>query len=290
MVTLGARDGREPLMAQIPPNWSNYYRPPGQWGPGGPLPPGPAEVTIDAIGIAWNITKSDFGLWVPTVFLVIVINYAVSLPFNFATNLLVYGSIFPFNPSFEQQMVALGVSLIGSVIIQAVTYALHAGMMNMGLKKLEGAPTGVADLFSAFPKFLQLFAAGFLVGLVTGVGFVLLIVPGLYLMGALSLTPLLVVRQNLGPIDAMQRSMEIMKGGRAFAMFGVMFVAGLCSALGACACGIGMLFTLPIFYCTVAVTYYNFFASASAYPYTMPPIQWPTPGPPPGTPEQPSGP
>jgi hypothetical protein len=45
----------------------------------------------------------------------------------------------------------------------------------------------------------------------------------------------------------------------AWGMFIFMFVVGLCAGLGACLCGVGLLFTYPIYVLAVALTYNNFF-------------------------------
>ncbi|HLO98398.1 MAG TPA: hypothetical protein VK171_07380, partial [Fimbriimonas sp.] len=93
-----------------------------------------------------------------------------------------------------------------------------------------------------------------LMSLAIYVGTLLCIVPGLFVAGALWMAPSFCIHENLGPVDALKRSWEVSKP-RAFPLFGVMFLTGLVSGLGVLACGIGLLWTLPIMYIVQAMHY-----------------------------------
>lgn len=68
-------------------------------------------------------------------------------------------------------------------------------------------------LFKGFERFLQTFIAGLLVSLATGVGFILLIVPGIIVSCGFSMTFFIMVdNPEISGIDAMTQSWEMMKG------------------------------------------------------------------------------
>ena len=68
---------------------------------------------------------------------------------------------------------------------------------------------------------------------------------------------------ELGAWDALQVSRRIVSK-RWFAVFGLVFLAGLLSALGLLACIIGVLFTLPIFYAATLYAYEDIFGVTPA--------------------------
>lgn len=83
-------------------------------------------------------------------------------------------------------------------------------------------------------------------GIVVGLGFILLIVPGLYLFGRLAPAPAVMVAESRrNPLDAIGRSFAITKG-RGWAVFGMIFIVAI---IGGLATGIartlfGIVFTL----------------------------------------------
>jgi hypothetical protein len=239
------------------PGTSNYYRPGSVTGP---QLPGPAKVSFDSIEVAWNLTKSDYGTWIPAFLLMALLVSLVNVPISLLSNYIAYGSLatppMDYSSTFFKWY---GISMGLGIISQGFSYVFLGGVLNIAYKKLSGEPATVADLFSGFSKFGQLFAAGVLVYVASLLATCLLIIPGIYLAGAFAFTPLIIIRQDMGAIDAMKKSMDTLRGGQAFMMFFLLFVAALASALGFIACFVGVIFTLPIVYCTIAASYYNFY-------------------------------
>jgi len=58
-------------------------------------------------------------------------------------------------------------------------------------------------------------------------------------------------------IDALRKSAEVTEGKRWF-VFAVMLLAGIIGVLGVLGCGIGVLFTIPLTYCILAMMYSDF--------------------------------
>jgi hypothetical protein len=85
-----------------------------------------------------------------------------------------------------------------------------------------GAALGFGLMLLPFYFLLQLLG-----GLMVGIGFVLLIVPGLYLIGRVApAAAVMVAEMRRNPVDTISRSFAITKG-RGWAVFGLVFIVGM---------------------------------------------------------------
>jgi len=93
-----------------------------------------------------------------------------------------------------------------------------------------------------FWKFL---AASILVGLSIGIGFVLLIVPGILAMLFFMFATVIVIDRDLGPIEAMKESMRIGRGYR-WSLLGLVVLLALIVFVGMLALFVGLLVAMPV--------------------------------------------
>lgn len=93
-----------------------------------------------------------------------------------------------------------------------------------------------------FWKFL---IASILVGLAVGIGFVLLIVPGILAAIFFMFTTPIVIDKELGPIEAMKESMRIGRGYR-WTLLGFMVVLSLIALAGLIALVVGVFVAMPV--------------------------------------------
>lgn len=133
------------------------------------------------------------------------------------------------------------------VIATLIGLVLHVFYQGMVVRLVDDVRDGTLDssvgqLFSGVaPVALPLAVAGLIVGVGVSIGFVLLIVPGLFLLTIWAVTAQVVVLEGKGPIQALGRSQELVKGngwnvlGVALIVFvlifGASFVAGLVGEL-----------------------------------------------------------
>jgi len=105
-----------------------------------------------------------------------------------------------------------------------------AAMLRLVLK--PGTSVGGALTFGVI--FLPFyFLASLVSGLIIGVGFLLLIVPGFYLLGRLiPAIPLMVAEDRRNPAEAISRSFEITKG-HGWAVFGLLFIVAIVAMIAA---------------------------------------------------------
>lgn len=246
-------------MSEVPPSDpSTEFSPYPRQQPG-TIDARPPKISLDCISEAIALVKQDLGLWVVAALLSGVISYAVSIAVSLLANIVAYGSAI----STQTSVMGVILAVVFGFVSSAVSYLLYAGMVQMALGKMDGRPLEISDLFSGFGRFPQMLIGVTVTSLAMYLGLVLLIIPGLFVAGALAFVPFLVVRQNLSGMEAVKKSWEVLKP-QAFSMFGFMIVLGLLIMVGLILCGVGVLFTLPVGAAAMAIQYRAFFPETTA--------------------------
>lgn len=185
----------------------------------------------------WELYKSNIGVWIVASLLAIVISVA--------TGFILYGP-------------------------------MMAGLVWMALAMVEQKELKpqIGDVFRGFDYFLQAFlfclvwgvivmAASFLLNLIICVGTVIAIALSLAVETALMFGLFLIVDQKMQFWPASLQSFEMVKPN-FFPLLGLFLVASILSSLGAIACGVGFIVTMPLLYCILAVAYRNVFGASQA--------------------------
>lgn len=182
-----------------------------------------------------------------------------------------------------------------AAIVRLAGHALYTGfVVNLVQDVRDGRrDQTIGDLFSAAsPAILSLIVFGILFGLGVGIGFLLLIVPGLFLLTFWSVGAPAIVVEGIGPLEAFGRSWRMVRGN-AWSVFGVLLIIFLIVLvisfiLSAIATPIGdgalivasivsAALTAPIFSIAVTVLYFELGGGREAAPAAAPA----TPPPPP---------
>ena len=101
------------------------------------------------------------------------------------------------------------------------------------------------NMFAGFSKFRNLFMTFLLYTLVILAGFILVIVPGIILLIALSPAFLLVIEDDLGPVAAIKAAWALTRGYKT-KLF-ILGLVGLCLVIaGLLALGVGLLVAGPV--------------------------------------------
>ena len=159
-------------------------------------------------------------------------------------------------------------ALVGGLTCGICMPVMMCGLYAILLTLLRGGepkPT-IGDVFSKFPSFLTAFVSAIVITLLTGlISTVLLVVPVIGMLASYVVStiiaPAVVSWAYLAIIDrnatigeaigSLKLTME-----KPFWLFVlVSFVASLIGCVGALACGIGLLFTIPLAYCIVVAAY-----------------------------------
>jgi hypothetical protein len=184
-------------------------------------------------------------------------------------------------------------------IVRLVGYAIYTGFVVRLVQDVRDGRRDhtVGDLFSsAAPAVLPLIVFGIIFGVAVGIGFVLLIVPGLILVTFWSLGAPAIVIEDEGPIGAFGRSWRLVRGD-AWSVFGVLVVILLIViAIGVVLAAIATpisegailvasivstILTAPIYALAVSVLYFDLGgASAPTAPAVPPQASEPPPPPP----------
>ena len=162
----------------------------------------------DVVGRAFTIYKQQAGALIPAAIVVYAIAALANLIFDGGILFFVAGAIGTIVGIFYQGMVVRLVDDVRDGVLDA----------------------SVGDLFkSVAPVALPLFLLSIVVGICVTVGFILVIIPGLFLLTIWAVSAPAVVLEARGVFDALGRSRELVRGN-AWNVFGVIvivFVLGI---------------------------------------------------------------
>ncbi|MCE1273321.1 MAG: hypothetical protein LWW75_02190 [Chlorobiales bacterium] len=141
-----------------------------------------------------------------------------------------------------------------SLIVSIASIPLFAGFMIGTFKLLAGHELHFNDLFSGYRYFLPLALAGMASSLIVAAGMVLLIVPGIYFLVSYLFVSALVVDYGMEFWQAMETSRKLVSRHWLRLFVFVLLILSI-NLLGLLALGIGLLVTIPVTSCAVAVVY-----------------------------------
>jgi hypothetical protein len=151
---------------------------------------------------------------------------------------------------------------LGSIVSSVVSGPLGAGFYIVAFKLIKQRATTFSDFFRGFNNFLPLFLASLVTGILMLIGFVLLIIPGIYLAVAWMFTTLFIVDRKFDFWDAMESSRKVISR-KWFSWFGFLIVLTLVNAVGFFLFGVGLLVTVPLSVCATAIAYQDIMGLSS---------------------------
>jgi len=171
----------------------------------------------------------------------------------------------------------LGVSGAAYVAI-IVAGPLTGGLYWFFLKLVRGQKAGFEDAFAGFTlAFVQLMLGSLVSMVLSGVGFIFCILPGIYLAVAWLFTFPLIIDKQLGFWEAMEVSRKVVTR-HWWTIFGLLIVNFFLNLAGALVCCIGALVTMPISYAAVMYAYEDIFGTRPTTTTSLAPIA-PAPAP-----------
>ncbi|GGG18432.1 hypothetical protein GCM10007304_35500 [Rhodococcoides trifolii] len=226
-------------------NYGNYPPPQQNYGNYPPPPPmnpvdsgygygGAPTLTVgNALSYGWNKFKANAGVWVGIMLVAAVISAVVSyLTGGFSSNTDDLAATFSI------------LNILGTLASAVVSYLLNAAFVRGALHETDGNKPSFAAFFQ-FSNVLAVVLSSVLVGLLTGIGFVLLIIPGIVVIFLTWWTLQFVLDHDLGPIGAIKASAKAISSN-----FGTLFVLALAcvgiNIVGAIPIGLGLLITVPV--------------------------------------------
>jgi uncharacterized membrane protein len=180
---------------------------------------------------------------------------------------------FDIGPCFDAAFAALKRDFWSIVLVHLVWALLSCfivtsppllvGISRFNAKVLQGSPAGFNDLFSGFDDFGPAFLMALVMLLLLSIGFFLCFAPGYYLAIAWSMSWGLLADRRGTFWECLEMSRQAVTAHWGWA-FLLLLVANLVSGLGAIACGVGILATLPLHSLMVEAAYQRLFPEPPA--------------------------
>jgi hypothetical protein len=203
----------------------------------------------DCISRSWELVKANFWPIIGVSFLVMlamcIVNQLLGLLSGPATRAML----------LERRVTLSGVLIIlGVSVLSMPVYTLSmGGLFKYYLKLIRGEEARISDAFSGFSIVPgQLILVGLVSGLLSWIGYLLCILPGIYLNVAWIFSVPLMIDREMGFWEAMELS-RTMVSKHWFTVFAFLLVAGLVGCCGLIACCIGIFVTATI--ASVAMMY-----------------------------------
>jgi hypothetical protein len=150
--------------------------------------------------------------------------------------------------------VAAALGVAAQFTISVAFYPFMAGLMLIGIRQSVGLPVDFKMAFSCFGYILPIVIASILKSILSTIGFVLLIIPGIYLSIAYLLVIPLIIDQEMGPWQAMEASRKAIQR-HWFKVFGLYVLMAFICFLSLIPLGLGLIWTVPMTFMVGGILY-----------------------------------
>ena len=156
-------------------------------------------------------------------------------------------------------VVLLNLTYIGIILVRA----LYIGMVRFSLSCIRNQSVTISDIFRGFDLFGPSLAWAFVHTLLVFLGFLLCILPGIYLSIAWVFSLMILADKKYGFWESMEISRQVITANWGW-MFLLLLISGLIAALGILGCFIGVFITAPFSALMLAAAYTRAFDSQDA--------------------------
>jgi hypothetical protein len=211
---------------------------------------GEYEFTIsEVMNEAWGLVDGFKGTFWAVAIVVGVVLFALQLVWGEVVSPWLLG---PDPPE-------LVVSFLSS-LVESLMAPLFVGLTALAVRRASGLPVSFPIGFVYLNRASLMIGAALLTTLLTYAGLVLLILPGLYLSVAYTMTMPLLAFHDMRPWAAMETSRKAITH-KWFSVFGLLLVSGAITAVSAMAFLIPLIWTIPWMVLVVGVLYRRMFGA-----------------------------
>ncbi len=189
----------------------------------------------DALSFGWKTMKETFWFFAGYLLAMGIINIVVQISIENDNFDYIKGNL----------IASVAIGIIVLLIASFVQALVEMGFIKNALEIHDGRDGMIDYLYSCYPLFLKYFAGTMLYYLISGIGLILLVVPGIIISIRFRYYEFLIVDEHLGPIDALKKSYEITRG-QTFNLFSFALLQWLINVAGIMALLIGLFATLPM--------------------------------------------
>ena len=217
----------------------------------------------EVLSEGWHRTEGVKFTFIASLFVYAVIVVIVSVIFSMILDVQSYRET-------GTQVQALLAQAGVDILKMPVEIPLLAALMMMGIRHINREEIEIRHLFDYYILVWPLVFASILIYLFVAIGFMLLIIPGIYLSVAYIFVYPLMIDKGMGIWEAMETSRRVVTK-KWFTFFGIMLSMLFITLLSAIPLGIGLVWTLPMGYLVYGLLYTKVFG------YGEEPYREPTP-------------
>ncbi|WP_373000179.1 hypothetical protein [Sulfurimonas sp.] len=181
---------------------------------------------------------------------------------TFVGSIIIYALIALFVKSLVEFIFPNGESLVNayasSTVEMLFTLPILIGIMILGVKRAREEELSIPSIFDYFGMIIPIMLAYVAMTLILTIGFLLLIIPGVYLAVSYAFVYTLIVDKGLGVWEAMELSRKTVTE-QWFKFFGLSLLSGIIIIISALPLGIGLIWTIPMTYISYGLLYHRLF-------------------------------
>ncbi|MGV9669324.1 hypothetical protein ACWDPV_01855 [Gordonia sp. NPDC003504] len=220
--------GNQPYGGQPQSDQPYGQYPPPPAAPGG-YATGPADFDLGtALSYGWNKFKANAGTWIG----ISLIAFIIVAVINGAAR------------GFDYQSTSVASNIFPGLVSGILSVLVQAAFTRGALDELDGRKPGIGDFFK-WNNLGNVFIAAILVWVITTIGYILLIIPGLIATFLLWYTFAFVIDRNLSAVDGLKASFNLTsKNVGSLLLLAVVVI--VLNIVGAILCGVGLLVSAPV--------------------------------------------
>lgn len=224
------------------------------------MPPGggPRPFSVgDAFGYGWKKFTENIGpILIAMIVFLLIGGVIYGLQFLFQMVLAPETTVVSGENGFVVQQSGGGflasiVSLLFAIVGFIWSYLIQAAFARGGLALTEGRPLVIGDLLS-FNKLGRIILAGIILSILTFIGFILCIIPGLIVAFLGAFFVYFILDQDMGAWESIKASFNFVKDNVGNLLL-LLILSWIALFVGALLCGIGLIVAVPV--TVIAQTY-----------------------------------
>lgn len=213
------------------------------------------RIRMETIAEAWKYLTAAPGQWIAATFLMMLLSLALAGPFYALGVMQLLANREPDIGNILALYAFIFLAAILAYVGQAIAFG---GMYHMALKQIQGEAVTLKDMFSlGGSSVFSHIVVGFVISMGVMIGSIACYLPAFLIGGLLMFSQPILIHQKIGPMAALSQSWNLLKG-QIWMAAAFYLVISLVASLGAIVCGVGMLFTYPLYPLAVSLIYRDY--------------------------------
>lgn len=190
---------------------------------------------MEAIKAGWNIFTTRPWFFIAIAVIQIVISAVI--PF-------VAQALFTYVLRFDEETVGMLVG-ITRFVVSILSFVIGIGILRIFIESAEGKKPDFNEIFETKGVIIQYILLSIVVGAISFIGYMAFIIPGIIVGLLFAFSSYILVSEQTGFVEAMQKSRQLTKSVR-WKLLGLFFVIGILQLIGFLMLGVGIFVTGPV--------------------------------------------